>query len=171
MTALWLALFSVVALGGGFYMADKMMGSDDPLAAGVPEIFAALDDVKDAAADVDNHLAERFGDVAEEMGDFFESFPGSLGIDSDQPDSDDPPEPESTPVSTTGDPPLPGELPPSTPADPNPVTQPSGEDPDEDRGRVEVCNLKSDNGTSVTVSGRGANSHLNQGNTLGVCEE
>ena len=57
MTALWLALFSVVALGGGFYMADKMMGSDDPLAAGVPEIFAALDDVKDAAADVDNHLA------------------------------------------------------------------------------------------------------------------
>ncbi len=157
MTALWLALFSVVALGGGFYMADKMMDSDDPLAAGVPEIFAALDDVKDAAADVDNHLAERFGDVAEEMGDFFESFPGSLGIDSDQPDSDDPP--------------LPGELPPSTPADPDPVTQPSGEDPDEDRGGVEVCNLKSGNGTSITVSGRGANSHLNQGNTLGVCEE
>ncbi len=169
MSALWLFLFSAVALGGGFYVALEVMESDKPL--GSTEIRAVIDEVKDAAGDVDDHISERLGGAADGLGEFLESFPGSLGIDSDQPDSDDPPAPASTPVSTTGDPALPGELPPSIPADANPVTQPSGDDPDEDRGRVEVCNLKSGNGTSITVSGRGANSHLNQGNTLGVCEE
>jgi hypothetical protein len=168
MSALWLFLFGALALGGGFYVALEVMESDAPL--GSTEIRAVIDEVKDAAGDVDDHISERFGGAADGLGDFIESFPGSLGLDSDQPDSDDPPEPGSTP-STTGDPPLPGEVPPSIPADPDPATQPSGEDPDEDRDRVEVCNLKSGDGTSIAVSGRGANSHLNQGNTLGVCEE
>ena len=165
MSALWLFLFSALALGGGFYVALEVMESDKPL--GSTEIRAVIDEVKDAAGDVDDHISERLGGAADGLGGFIESFPGSFGINSDQPDSDDPPEPGST----SDDPPLPGELPPSTPADPGPGTEPSGDDSGKDRDRVEVCNLKPGKGTSITVSGSGANSHVNQGSTLGTCEE